>query len=286
MSSDQYHRPTAIGLFLLMIGLPQPTLGQAPATDCNRAAFRAIIDVGHTLEDPGATSARGVKEYQFNLDLSRAIEQKMAAAGFSRTVLLVTSGPAMKGLMERVRNANAMQADLFLSIHHDSVPEQFQENWDFQGKPNKYSDRFTGHSLFVSTDNPQFQASLLFGTFLGKELRNRELKYTPHYTEAIMGSRRRELLDAETGVYRYDQLIVLRQTTMPAVLLEGGMIVNRQDEMVLASPERLQIVAAAVTNAVDKFCDSRAAERTKLLAQAKRAKKAAKEISKPTSAAR
>ena len=42
-----------------------------------------------------------------------------------------------------------------------------------------------------------------------------------------MGHRRRILVDAEDGVYRYDQLIVLRQTKMPAVLLEAGSIVNR-----------------------------------------------------------
>ena len=39
-----------------------------------------------------------------------------------------------------------------------------------------------------------------------------------------MGSRRRDLVDPEAGVYRYDKLIVLRETTMPAVLLEAGMM--------------------------------------------------------------
>jgi hypothetical protein len=42
--------------------------------------------------------------------------------------------------------------------------------------------------------------------------------------------RRRAPLDA--GVYRYDQLVVLRST--PAVLLEAGSIVNRQEELELA----------------------------------------------------
>ena len=51
-----------------------------------------------------------------------------------------------------------------------------------------------------------------------------------------MGHRRRELLDADAGVYRYDQLIVLRMTRMPAVLLEAGSIVNRQEELELGAP--------------------------------------------------
>jgi len=252
-----------------------------PAPTCNRASFRTIVDVGHTLEVPGAFSARGVTEYQFNLNLAKAIEQKLTAAGFSRTVMLVTSGPAMKGLFTRVRNARAMQADLYLSVHHDSVPELFKEKWDFDGKPNLFSDRFTGHSLFVSFDNPEYKASLVFGNLLGKQLKSRGLQYTRHYTEPIMGSRRRDLLDAEAGVYRYDRLIVLRETTMPAVLLEAGMIIHRGDELLLASPDRQALIAAAVTDAVEQFCGHRTAEKQRLLAQAKRGKKSATETPKP-----
>jgi N-acetylmuramoyl-L-alanine amidase len=44
---------------------------------------------------------------------------------------------------------------------------------------------------------------------------------------------------------------------MPAVLLEAGSIVNRQEELELATPERRSIVADAVTAAVEDFCASR-----------------------------
>jgi N-acetylmuramoyl-L-alanine amidase len=293
MISNHYYKALLIALILPLSALSQTAqmanaqkqaaaAAPAPPPACNRATFRPIIDVGHTLEAPGALSARGATEYDFNLNVAKAIEQKLTAAGFSRTVLLVTAGPAMKGLFERVRNANAMQADLFLSIHHDSVPDRFIENWEFDGKPNRFSDRFTGHSLFVSFDNPQLKASLLFGKFLGNQLKARDLQYTRHYTEAIMGSRRRDLVDPEAGVYRYDKLIVLRETTMPAVLFESGMIVNRSDELVLASPERQTLVASAVTDAIVQFCDWREAEKAKALALAKRAKKAAKSPSPAT----
>ena len=288
---NQYHSASLLAL-LLLPGLTQVALGQTadvpspstPPSSCNRASFRTIVDVGHTLEEPGAMSARGVPEYQFNLDLAKAIEQKLSADGFGRTILLVTAGPALKGLLARVRNANAMQGDLYLSIHHDSVPELFKEDWEFEGKPNKFSDRFTGHSLFVSFDNAERKASLLFGSLLGKQLKARNLQYTRHYTEAIMGSRRRDLIDPDAGVYRYDKLIVLRHTAMPAVLLEAGMMINRDDELLLISAERQKLVAAAVSDAIEKFCDLRTAEKAKLLAEAKRAKKkAAKAQPKPKS---
>ena len=34
---------------------------------CARSTFRVLIDVGHTATSPGANSARGVPEYDFNL---------------------------------------------------------------------------------------------------------------------------------------------------------------------------------------------------------------------------
>ena len=73
-----------------------------------------------------------------------------------------------------------------------------------------------------------------------------------------MGHRRRVLLDAQAGIYRYDELIVLRMTRMPAVLLEAGSIVNRQEELQLASPERRALTSAAVVAAVEEFCAGRA----------------------------
>jgi N-acetylmuramoyl-L-alanine amidase len=94
----------------------------------------------------------------------------------------------------------------------------------------------------------------MFGQLLGEQLKARGLQYTPHYIEKFMGHRQRLLVDAKVGVYRYDQLIVLRTTQMPAVLLEAGSIINRSEELVMNSPERQSLIGAAVTEAVDGFC--------------------------------
>jgi N-acetylmuramoyl-L-alanine amidase len=228
--------------------------GESKSSKCNRAKFRVLLDVGHTVEDSGAISARGVPEYEFNLRLARQIERKLLDAGFSKTLLLVTGGLAIPGLVQRVAAANKSAASLFLSIHHDSVPDAFLENWEFEGKPYRFSDRFKGHSIFVSYENSNRNASLRFGKLLGKELKARGLKYTPHYTEAIMGNRRRELLDADVGVYRFDQLYVLRATQMPAVLLEAGSIIHRDEELQMNTEERRSLIAAAVLDAVENYC--------------------------------
>jgi N-acetylmuramoyl-L-alanine amidase len=98
---------------------------------------------------------------------------------------------------------------------------------------------------------------LAFGHSLGQELQKHGLHYTPHYTLPLMGRYRHELIDEEAGVYRYDHLIVLHSSHMPAVLLEAGSIINRQEELELATPERHLMVAEAVTASVEEFCASR-----------------------------
>src|SRR5207245_10137137 len=142
---------------------------------------------------------------------------------------------------------------LFLSIHHDGVPDQFVERWEYDGRQRAFSDRFKGHSIFVSIDNGNYSGSLRFGRLLGMQLKARGLQYTPHYTEKFMGSRQRKLVDSEAGVYRYDQLVVLRKTRIPAALLEAGSIINRDEELAMEKPERQALIAAAIVEAVDHF---------------------------------
>jgi hypothetical protein len=50
-----------------------------------------------------------------------------------------------------------------------------------------------------------------------------------HHAEPIKGENR-ELVNPELGIYRFDDLIVLKSAAMPAALLECGVIVNRSEE--------------------------------------------------------
>jgi len=240
-----------------------------PAPNCERAKFRVVLDVGHTADDTGAVSARGFGEYGFNLRLAKQVDKALIDAGFDKTVLLVTGGPGKRSLYARMARVNKMSADLLLSLHHDSVPDKFYEKWEFEGKPHIYNDRFKGYSIFISNRNPEYDASLNFGRMLGGKLRERGLQYTPHYTEAFMGRNRHTLLDAKAGVYQYDTLFVLKRSRMPAALLEAGSIVNRDEELALATPERQRLIGAAVVDAVDTFCAARSRAPTQVTQSAK-----------------
>jgi len=226
----------------------------AERSRCDRDSFRVVLDIGHSLDAPGATSARGVPEYQFNLLLAEEVQKALDKGGFAKSVLLNTFGPARESLFARVAAANSLGADLFLSIHHDSVPQFLKEEWEFEAQQYTFSDRFRGHSLFVAAGNRHYATSLVFARMLGRELQTRGLGFTPHYATGLMGPWRRTLVDASVGVYRYDQLIVLRTTRMPAVLLEAGSIVHREEELLLASTERQTLIAESILDAVDHFC--------------------------------
>uniref|UniRef100_A0A973W9T8 N-acetylmuramoyl-L-alanine amidase n=1 Tax=Bradyrhizobium septentrionale TaxID=1404411 RepID=A0A973W9T8_9BRAD len=227
------------------------------AARCDPSTFRIVLDVGHTAESEGAISARNVTEFAFNLRLARLIEERLKAEGFAETRLLLTEGRARPSLFKRVAAANNLHADLLLSIHHDSVPNKMLEEWEFEGKKSHFSDRFSGYSVFVSRDNPEFKTSLLFAELVAREMKAQGLQYAEQYSQAIMGRYQHPLLNKETGVYSYDELIVLRKTSMPSVLLEAGSIINRDEELKMDSPERRNIISSGVASAVKEFCEPR-----------------------------
>jgi N-acetylmuramoyl-L-alanine amidase len=247
---------------LAALGPVNPAPLKLVSASCEPAKFRIALDVGHTAESEGATSARNVPEFSFNLRLAQQIAEELKTAGFAATRLLVTEGKAKPSLFKRVNVANDMEANLFLSIHHDSVPDKLLEDWEFEGQKSHFSDRFSGYSVFVSHDNADFKTSFAFAQLVGKEMKARGLEYARQYTMPIMGHHQFPLLDKETGVYAHDELVVLRKTKMPAVLLEAGSIINRDEELKMNSTERRDLISEAVVSAVKDFCSPPAAPAT------------------------
>lgn len=224
-----------------------------PVRSCSPADFVVAIDVGHSLKSPGAVSARGVGEYQFNRALARVVVDALSAAGFHNSFAINGDG-RIPNLQQRVTEAGRRQADLFLSIHHDSVQPRYLSNWTLDGVTRRYSDRFRGFSLFVSAKNARFDDSRRFAELIGRALTAQALTPTLHHAEPIEGESRL-LLDAPLGLYRYDDLVVLKGAAMPAVLLEAGVILHRDEELLLAQPAYRQRIGAAIVSAVRDFCD-------------------------------
>jgi N-acetylmuramoyl-L-alanine amidase len=231
-------------------GLPARAQAPAPAA-CDPAKFVLLLDVGHIPQRPGAISARGVPELEFNLALTKRILQQLQEAGFKRAQMMVRERGT---LMQRAAAMNAINPDLILSIHHDSMQPHYLKQAPLEGVMRTWSDRFSGYSIFVSYLNPQRERSERFAKLLGDELVGRGHHFTMHHAEKIKGENR-PVLDGKVGVFRYDRLIVLRETTAPAVLFEAAVILNPHDETRASTPAFRSEIAASVVGAAQRYCD-------------------------------
>jgi N-acetylmuramoyl-L-alanine amidase len=222
-----------------------------PPADCDRAAFRMIIDVGHTETKYGAVSAHGKPEYDFNRRLAQELASRFWADGFERTEVVIQTDP---DLARRARDLSSRKPDLMLSLHHDSVQDKFLKTGELDGQIRTYTEGFLGYSIFVSRDNAFLDDSERFAKMLGGELLAQGLKPTFHHHE----QENRPIYDPESGVFFFDLLVVLRQTTAPAVLLESAVVTNPEDEAKADDPAYRNKITNAIVSAVVNFCESRA----------------------------
>ncbi|MCL4502254.1 MAG: N-acetylmuramoyl-L-alanine amidase [Deltaproteobacteria bacterium] len=210
----------------------------------SRENFIVAIDIGHTKNSGGALSAHGIYEYYYNQKVALLLLPELIKNGFKNSFIINEDGSDIS-LIGRTTEARERKADLLISIHHDSVQPCTLSTWRYQGEYLYYCDLFRGFSIFVSDNNVNSKRSLLFAKIAGMELLNRKLSPTLHHADPIVGENR-ILLDKEKGIYEYNKLVVLKTATMPAVLLECGIIKNRDEENSINSDYRNKVVKAIV----------------------------------------
>ena len=254
-------RPEGLGLLLLLVLFHggNARAETAVPTGCQGETARIALDIGHDRTHPGATSDLGVSEFTYNLALGQETLRALREAGFSGAFLIGESGSPMP-LHRRTQIAREAGAALFLSLHHDSAQKQYFSTWTVDGRPQPYSDSFHGYSVFVSTVSPWSRENLALATDLSRALRARGLTPTLHHAEPIAGENRL-LLDPALGIYRYNELMVLRTATMPALLLESGVIVNRAEEEAIRAGRYHPRVVAALVETVAWYCGASARRR-------------------------
>lgn len=207
-----------------------------------------LLDPGHTHSKGGAISIRGIYEVEYNDRFTARLAEALRKAGF-HVALTRQPNQAMQ-LNQRVELANRLKPDLFLSLHHDSAQLIYLNKFDLNGMTvYRTKKRISGYSLFVSRENPQFNDSWLFAQQLGKNLLKIGRQPTLHHAENIPGENR-ELLDRKLGIYRFDELVVLKKTKVPAVLLELGVIVDKDDEAYVSDRINQEMMIHAIVNAI------------------------------------
>jgi N-acetylmuramoyl-L-alanine amidase len=205
------------------------------------------IDVGHFIEEPGATSARGRPELDFNRELALEIESAARARGLK--TLLVGYDGFMSQLTRRA--AAAAGADFLLSVHHDSVQPYLIQTWEYDSVERRFNDDHSGFSLFISRKNLAVKRSLACASAIGEALRAAGFSPSLYHADPIPGENK-PFADRTNGVHYYDNLIVLKTARTPAVLLEAGVIVNREEELKMRSAETQKRVAGAVARGLER----------------------------------
>ena len=198
-------------------------------------AALVAVDVGHYAAEPGVISASGVPEFEYNLAL--ALEVKTELEKLRLQVRLVGEKGDYAVLYHRTRDARG--ADLFVSIHHDSVQERLLPQ----------ADRFSGFSLFISKLNPDVKKSLACASAIGAGLRGAGFVPSRYHADPVLGESR-PFADEANGVHYYDNLAVARGASMPSVLVEAGVIVNRDEDGRMRDPEVRHRIAGAIAAGV------------------------------------
>jgi N-acetylmuramoyl-L-alanine amidase len=194
------------------------------------------VDVGHYHAEPGVISASGIPEFEFNLKLALEVKDNLEKSGLK--VRMIGEQGNLVFLNHRTRAARG--ADLFVSIHHDSMREHVLAT---------KRDQLAGFSLFVSRNNPHAGRSLACASAIGAELRAAGLRPSRYHADPVIGENR-PFADEANGVHFYDNLAVGKTASMPSVLVEAGVIVNRQEEKRMLDPQVRARIARAVAQGV------------------------------------
>lgn len=174
-------------------------------------------------------------EFELNLALAYELRPYIEREGFR--VRMIGHHGDYAVLRERPRDAAG--AALFVSLHHDSVRRELLPR----------AQEFSGFSLFVSRENPQLAKSLACASAMGEALRAAGFVPSRYHADPATGSGR-AFADESNGVHFFDELAVLRGATMPAVLVEAGVIVNPEEERRVREPQVRRAIARAIAEGV------------------------------------
>nr|WP_310938123.1 N-acetylmuramoyl-L-alanine amidase [Clostridium sp. SHJSY1] len=199
-----------------------------------------VIDPGHNYGgDYGATSTfNGVfySETDLNMQVSLKLESALKAQGYSviltRSSLERSTLDQTTSLRTRAILANSYNADLFISIHHNSV----YPNTTARGSEVYYTERTAGDNGMPAHNPDKFEKSRDLAIATASSISNN--------TGFINRGGKGDVSSLGIG------LSVLRNTKMPAILVECGYISNPTEASLLATDSNQQATANGITQAV------------------------------------
>lgn len=196
---------------------PSPPANPAPKAQ----APMVFLDPGHGGHDYGASSrSYGLREKALTLEIAtsvgRILRRQGYEVGFSRTKDVYVSLP------DRVQKAEARQASILVSIHLNSAPNPKGRGAEV------YYYRSKGHRESRRTVESRC---------LAKQILDHLSRDVPIYCRGV----------------KLGNFHVIRETTMPAVLVEAAFLTNPKDVLLLASMQCRQQVACAIAKGISDY---------------------------------
>lgn len=179
-----------------------------------------IIDPGHGGSELG-TTANFTLEKQLNLDISKRVKENLEKAGYR--VYITRADDSNVGLLDRTDPANLLNADLFFSIHNNSLPLDVSMRCVYM---------FRGTTVLYNSTAPK--PGIKFATILIREVSS----------------------TIKTNTYPLQDrpnLVVLSSAWCPAVLLEVTVESDDSDTKLMMHRINSQKSADAVLRAVNKY---------------------------------
>lgn len=240
-------------LFLCILACSYPVIG---STINDR--FIVVIDPGHGGNDPGAIGTRG-KEKNINLNVARKLGRLIEDNCNDTKVVYTRKSDIFVPLHRRAEIANNAKANLFISIHTNAVAKKnsyvkgtetytlglhrTEENLEVAKKENSvilieddYKQRYAGF-------NPNSSESYIIFEFMQDKNMSQSVNFATLIQQNFKSYNR-----IDKGVHQAG-FLVLRETSMPSVLVELGYISNPSEETYLLSDKGTTDLANAIYRA-------------------------------------
>ncbi len=220
-----------------------------------RSGYHIVVDAGHGGKDPGCLSRSGTQEKDITLDIARKLKVVLEARGFK--VTMTRDRDIFISLEERTEIATRAKADLFVSIHANSSPSRNIDGLevyslrDLEGSEKRDPQRMKNQrtmfrNLSMNNGNPSLDG-IIADMLYNYKLSESQLMASYVNKGVSIGARVNSRGVKRAGFH------VLRNTLIPAVLVEVGFLTNSQEDAKLRDPNYRQRLADCIASSLVSF---------------------------------
>ncbi|WP_254474047.1 N-acetylmuramoyl-L-alanine amidase [Bartonella sp. B1098] len=223
--------------------------------------FRVVLDPGHGGIDGGARGVTGILEKDVTLDFARALREELQKDPHISVALTRDSNIFLR-LSERVKKAQEFDADLFISIHADTIDVHSLRGATVYTISDKASD-----AIAKSLAESENKVDLLDGlpadetlevTDILMDLTRRETHtFSVNFANSVISSLSKSHINLINNPHRYANFQVLRASDIPSVLIEIGYLSNKEDEKLLNDPNWRKQMALSIAYSIRQFAEYR-----------------------------